>query len=178
VEVNPAAAAQYGIGPGDVRRAPAAFAASEEAGDVWRNGKDYEVHVWSMPQTRNSISAVQDLLLDADGRRVRLGDLATVKITPTANVVVRENGSRRIDIGANVRGRDLGSVVNELQDRLAKVDLPRGYHAEVIGEYKERQSAQRNLLIFAIVAAVGILLINHFQHLERHEGAHGGRGRC
>jgi CzcA family heavy metal efflux pump len=160
VQVDLAAAARYGIKPGDVRRAAAAFIASEEAGDVWRDGKNYEVHIWSTPQTRNSISSVQDLLLDAaDGRRIRLGDLAAVRITPTPNVVVRENSSRRIDVGANVRGRDLGSVVNEIQDRLAKVELPRGYHAEVIGEYKERQTAQRTLLIFAVVALVGILLI-------------------
>ncbi|WP_460493044.1 efflux RND transporter permease subunit [Dactylosporangium cerinum] len=160
VEVDLAVASRYGIKPGDVRRAAATFVASEEAGDVWRDGKNYEVHVWSTPETRNSIPSIQDLLLDApDGRRVRLGDLATVRITPTPNVVVRENSSRRIDVGANVHGRDLGSVAREVQQKLAQVSFPLGYHAEVLGEYKERQSAQRQLMIFAVVAVTGILLI-------------------
>ena len=134
-----------------------------------------------------------------------------------------------IDVLAGVDGRDLGSVVGELKEKLGSIDFPLGYHAEVLGEYKERQDAQRRLLIYGIGAALavflllqasfksfrlatlsfftlpmalvggvlaawigggvlslgslvgfytvfgiaarnGILMINHFQHLEEHEG--------
>ena len=96
VEVDLAKASQYGIKPGDVRRTAATFIASEEAGDIWRNGKNTEVHVWSVPEARNSIESVRQLLMDApDGRKVPLGELAEVKMVPTPNQILRENGSRR-----------------------------------------------------------------------------------
>jgi CzcA family heavy metal efflux pump len=160
VQVDLAAASRYGIKPGDVRRAAAVFMASEEVGDIWRGGKNTEVHVWSTPRTRNSISSVRKLLLDApDGRRVRLGELARVRMRPTPNVVIRENSSRRIDVAANVAGRDLGAVASEVGRRMQEVAFSRGYHAEVLGEYQERQAAQRRLLVFAVLAVIGILLV-------------------
>lgn len=160
IEVDIAAASQYGIKPGDVRRAAGIFIASEEAGDVWRDGKNIELHVWSNPEARNSFERVRELMLDAhDGRRVRLGDLARVEIVPTPNVVFRENGSRRFHIKANVKGRDLGSVTRDVQERVKQVSFPLGYHTEVLGEYHERQAAQRRLLLFSVLSAVGIFLL-------------------
>jgi len=160
VEVDLAAASGYGIKPGDVRRAAATYIASEEAGDIWKDGKNIEVHVWSIPEVRNSIESVQNLLLDAqDGRRVRMSDVASVQMRPAPNVLLRENNSRRMDVAANVSGRDLGSVVRDLEDRLAGVEFPLGYHAELLGEYQERQRAQNLLLILACGALVAILLI-------------------
>jgi CzcA family heavy metal efflux pump len=160
VEVNLAAASRYGIKPGDVRRAAAAFIASEEAGDIWRGGKNIEVHVWSTPKTRNSINSVRDLLLDtSDGGHVRLGELAKVQMRPTPNVILRENNSRRIDVAANVADGDLGSAAREVERRVREVSFPRGYHAEVLGEYQERQAAQRRLLILSVVAVAGILIL-------------------
>jgi CzcA family heavy metal efflux pump len=161
VEVDLAKASTYGIKPGDVRRTAAAFISSEEAGDIWRNGKNTEVHVWSAPKARFSVESVRNLLMDApDGRKVPIGDLAAVKIVATPNQVLREDGSRRIDVGANVAaGKALGDVAAEVQRRLATVDLPAGYHAQLLGEYKEATAAQNRLLLFAGVALIGILLI-------------------
>ena len=62
-------------------------------------------------------------------------------------------------MGASVEGRDLGSVVNELNDKLKGVSFERGYHAEVLGEYNERQAAQSRLLTSSIIAGVLILLL-------------------
>jgi Cu/Ag efflux pump CusA len=90
---------------------------------------------------------------------VRLGDVAQVRVAPAANVVRRENDSRRIDVGANVRGRDLGAVAADIQRRLQTVPFGLGYHAEVLGEYVERQAAEARLLGLAVAVAVGILLL-------------------
>jgi CzcA family heavy metal efflux pump len=166
VEVDLAKASTYGIKPGDVRRTASAFIASEEAGDIWRNGKNTEVHVWSVPEARFSIESVKDLLLDAaDGRKVPLGALADVKMVPTPNQILRENGSRRIDVAANVaKGHALGTVAAEVQHKLATVDFPAGYHPQFIGEYQEAQAAQGRLRLLAGVALLGIflLLVNAF----------------
>jgi Cu/Ag efflux pump CusA len=160
VEVNLAAAQRYGIKPGDVRRASATMVAGEEVGDLFRGGKAYDVQVWSTPASRQSVSDIENMLIDTpSGDRVRIADLATVRIRPTANIVQHDGGVRFIDVGANIGGRDLGAIANEVNAKLAKVSFARSYHAELLGEYKERQAAQRSLLIFAIGAAVVILLL-------------------
>jgi CzcA family heavy metal efflux pump len=235
VEVNLAAAERYGVKPGEVRRASGIFLASEEVGDIYRGGKAYDVHLWSTPETRHSLTDIRALPIDTprDGQ-VALQQLAAVRIAPTPNTIERENVSRRLEVSANVQGRDLGSVAREVEDRIEDLDFPLGYSAEVLGEYKERQSAQRRMLLFSIGTAIaillllqvsfrswrlatmsfltlpmalvggvlaafigggvlslgslvgfftvfgiaarnGILMINHFQHLEQHEGETFGR---
>ncbi|MER5337390.1 efflux RND transporter permease subunit [Micromonospora sp. NPDC002717] len=161
VQVDLSKAARYGIKPGDVRRTAATFIASEEAGDIWRNGKNTEVHVWSVPSARYSIESVRSLLMDAaDGRKVPVGELAEVKMVPTPNQILRENGSRYINVGANAAaGKALSDVAAEVQRRLATVDFPPGYHPQLLGEYKEATSAQDRLLLFAGVAVIGILFL-------------------
>jgi CzcA family heavy metal efflux pump len=161
VEVDLAKASGFGIKPGDVRRIAAAFIASEEAGDIWRNGKNTEVHVWSVARARYSIESVEKLLMDApDGRKVPIGELAKVTMVPTPNQILRENGSRRIDIGANVAaGKALGTVAEEVKRRLAQVEFPAGYHAQLLGEYKEAQTAQDRLLLFSGIVIIGILFL-------------------
>jgi CzcA family heavy metal efflux pump len=160
VEVNLAAAQRYGIKPGDVRRASATIVAGEEVGDLFRSGKAYDVQVWSTPSSRQSVSDIENMMIDTpSGERVRIADVAAVRIRPTANIVQHDGGVRFIDVGANIGGRDLGAIANEVQAKLTKVSFARSYHAELLGEYKERQAAQRSLLIFAIGAAVVILLL-------------------
>jgi Cu/Ag efflux pump CusA len=73
--------------------------------------------------------------------------------------VEREGQSRKIDVSANVRGRDLGSVVADVERALDGVTFPLEYHAEVIGEFAERQAAQRNLLIAGSIAVVAIFFL-------------------
>jgi CzcA family heavy metal efflux pump len=160
VKVNLAAAARYGVKPGDVRRASATLMESEEVGDIFHGGRAYDVHVWSTPETRNSVSSVRSLPIDtpADGQ-VPLGNLADVRIRPTPNVVHHEHLSRSIDIAAGVDGRDLGSVARDVESRLADVRFPTGYHAETLGEYKERTTATRQLFLFGIGAALVIFAL-------------------
>jgi Cu/Ag efflux pump CusA len=65
-----------------------------------------------------------------------------VELVPTPNKIRRENNSRRIDVHADVKGRDLGSVAEEVNARLEKINFPIGYYPHLLGEYKERQAAQ------------------------------------
>ncbi|NRQ31153.1 efflux RND transporter permease subunit [Nonomuraea sp. NN258] len=160
VEVDLAAARKHGLKPGDVRRAAGTLLATEEVSDTYWEGRVYDVRVWSTPETRRSPEAIEELPIDTPaGDQVRLGDVAQVRIKPTPNVIEREGGSRRIDVGANVRGRDLGSVARDVEAAVAGMGFPQGFHAEVLGEYAERQAAQQRLLGYAGLAGVAVLIL-------------------
>ena len=160
VTVDLAKAQQYGVKPGDVRRAAATLMAGEEVGDIFRDGKAYDIQVWSKPEVRNSLSDIRGLLIDTPGGgHVQLADVADVTLKPTPNAIEREGSTRKIDVGANVRGRPLGAVVGDVEDRLAQVQFPLGYSYDLIGELAERQAANERLQGYAIAAGIGILLL-------------------
>jgi CzcA family heavy metal efflux pump len=160
VEVDLAKAAKYGLKPGDVRRAAGTLVAGEEVGDIFQRGKNFRTVVWSTPATRANVASISALPIDTpSGVPVRLGTVAKVSVEPNPNFIQRENGSRRIDVGANVRGRDLGSVAKDVNKALAGVAFPRGTHAELLGEYKERQAAEQRLFAVAILAGLAIFVL-------------------
>ena len=160
VHVNLDEAQRYGLKPGDVRRAAATLVAGTEVSDIHKDGKVFDIIVWSTPETRDSVTAIQRMLIDTpDGGHVRLGDVADVAVAPTPNAIDREGSSRLIDVSLNTAGRDLGAVVADVQDRLAGISFPLEYHAQLLGEYVERQSAQSRLLGFALLALAGIFLL-------------------
>ena len=161
VEVDLDAAREHGVKPGDVRRAAAWLMAGEEVGDIYRDGRAYDVQVWSTPDTRRSLTDLENLLIDTPGGgHVRLADVAEIRILPVPNVIRHNNLFRSIDVGANIDGtRDLGSVVDEVEDKLATVEWPLEFRAELLGEYTEREAASQRLLLFAGVAALAILLL-------------------
>jgi Cu/Ag efflux pump CusA len=162
VEVDLARAGQYGIKPGDVRRAAAVLVASEEVGDIFLAGKAIDVHVWSTPSARNSVTDIERLPMDtASGGVVSLSEVADVRVAPTPNSIKHEGLSRRIDVDANVEGRDLGAVIRDVEQALNGIEFPQGTHPELLGEFAERQSAQDRLLLFAGLAALGIFLLLH-----------------
>ena len=161
VEVDLEAAQAYGIKPGDVRRASARLIAGEEAGDIFNQGKAYDVLVWSTPETRRSLTDIENLKIDTpSGEYVRLQDVADVSVVPVPNQIQHQDLSRSLDVGANLDGsRDLGSVVADLEAQLEGIEWPAGFRAELLGEFTERQAASGRLWAFAIVAAAGVFLL-------------------
>jgi Cu/Ag efflux pump CusA len=161
ITVDLAKAGAVGLAPGDVRRDAAILFSGHEVTDIHAGDKVYDVMVWSTPETRHSPLSVREALLDTPaGGQVRLGDIADVRIVPSPNQIVREGASRRIDVLANVgSGRDLGAVLEDVEDRLEEVQFPLGYHAELLGEGAERAAAQRRLLLAGLAAVVGIFLL-------------------
>jgi CzcA family heavy metal efflux pump len=160
VEVDLAKAQSYGIKPGDVRRAASVMLSSEEVGDVFFGGAAYDVHVWTTPSVRQNLTDIEQLPIDTPARgKVPLGELATVKVAPAPNSVTHENLTRRIDVDANVTGRDLGSVVRDVQAAVDRIQFDEGYHPEMLGEFAERQAATDRLMLFALAALVGIFLL-------------------
>jgi CzcA family heavy metal efflux pump len=161
IKVNLAAAERHGLKPGDVRRQTATVFAGLGVGSLYEAQKVFDVVVWGAPETRQSLTNIREFLLETPtGGRVRLGEVAEVRIAPTPTVIQHDAISRRIDVVANVHsGRDQGAVVREVNRRLQDVKFPLEYHAELKGEYVERQAAQKRILDVAIAAALGIFLL-------------------
>ena len=160
VIVDLAAAQKYGLKPGDVRRASATLLSGEEVGDIFRDGKAYDVNVWSVPSARASLTSLKQLPIDRpDGGQVPMGEVADVAIRPAQSVIYRENASRRIDVGAEVKSNDLGGVMRLVEERVNKIQYPLGYRAVILGEYAERQAATNRLFLFGLAAALGVFLI-------------------
>jgi Cu/Ag efflux pump CusA len=143
-----------------VRRAAATLVSGEEVGDIFNAGKAYDVHVWTIPQSRLSVTDIQNLLIDTpDGGQVRLADVARVEIAPTPNNITHEALGRRIDVGMRVEGRDMGQVVTDIQAKVQDIQFDLGYHPELLGEFQERQAAQERLLLYGGLALVLIFLL-------------------
>jgi Cu/Ag efflux pump CusA len=160
VEVDLGAARRLGVTPGDVRRQAAYLMAGEEVNDVYRGGRAYDVRVWSTGGTRDSITDLYDLPIDTSRGKVPLESVARISIESVPNVVHHEDLFRTLDVGAGLDGsRDLGSVVGDIERRLAQVEWPLEFRAEMLGEYAEREAAERRLLVFAAIAAVGIFVL-------------------
>jgi len=160
IEVDLAKAQAAGIKPGEVRRSAAALLSGIEVGSLFDEQKVYEVVVWGSPETRHSLTSINNLLIDTpDGGHVRLGDVAKVGLVPSPGNIEHDAVSRYVDIGAGVQGRDVADVAAEIDQVLAGLELPREYHTELLGGYAQQHAAERQLLGFAIAAVIGIFLL-------------------
>ena len=131
VEVDLAKALVHGVKPGDVRRAATTLLAGIQVGSIFDNNKVFDVVVWSPPDVRKNLTDVRNLLIDTpSGGHVRLGQVADVKIVGTPNTISHDAVSRRVDVTAQVSGRDLGAVLADVRDqagrRLLPARVPRG----------------------------------------------------
>ncbi|MGZ5390182.1 MAG: efflux RND transporter permease subunit, partial [Aeromicrobium sp.] len=161
IELDLAKARKYGLKPGDIRRQSSAYIAGEEVSDIFTNGKAFDVHVWSIPSARDSVDDIRALPIDTpEGDKVALGEVADIRIRPTPNAIVREDQSRNIHVEANiVEGGDLGAAVEEVDRRVAAMDLPPEYSVQVLGESSELTAAQNRLGLFGLAAAIVIVLL-------------------
>ncbi len=157
IEVDLAAAQAKGIKPGDVRRAAATLLGGLVVGNLFEQQKVFEVVVWGTPETRHSVAAIPELLVDTpDGRRVRLGDVADVRVAPNPSVINRQAVSRYVDIGVDTSGRGRDDVVEDINDRLEEMQLPLEYHAAVLDRPGQPDG---RLIGIAVGAAIGVLLL-------------------
>ncbi len=162
VQVKLEEAQRYGLKPGDVRRASAALVAGNEVGDIFTGGRTYDVHVWSAKESRHSLDALQQMLINTPtGKTVRLNEVADVRIGPTPNSISREGGSRRIDVHCNTKDRALSDVAQDVQQALNKIEFPLGYRAVLQGEYAELKATQARMFWYTVLAVLSIFLLLH-----------------
>ena len=160
VQVDLAAAQRHGIKPGDVRRAATTMLSGLEVGSLFEEQKVFEVVVRGIPEATHSLTSVGELLVDKPGGgQVRLGDVAQVRIAPVSTVLEREAVSPRIDVTAQVDGRDADAVAADVERRLEAIGFPLEYRAELLGDHADRQAGRQFLLSVVLTVAVGILLL-------------------
>jgi Cu/Ag efflux pump CusA len=160
IEVNIDKAKQFGLKPGDVRRAAAALVSGIVVGSLFEEQKVFDVVVWGSPGVRHSVEDVRNLLIDKPtGGFARLQDVADVRIVSGISEIHRDSVARRVDVTADVRGRDLAGVAADIEGGIKRIDFPLEYRAELLGEYAERLEAQNRIIALGIAAAVGILLL-------------------
>jgi Cu/Ag efflux pump CusA len=159
IEVDLAAAERYGIKPGDVRRQATTYLSGLQVGTLFEEQKVFEVVVWGVPEIRNSLTDIRELLIETPGGSVPLGELAEVRIAPTPIIIKRNAVSRFVDVGVQVRGRNLGSVAADIEQHLQGVEFPFEYHAEVLGASAQRQAARQRMLGLILAVVIGIFLL-------------------
>jgi len=160
IEVDLASAQTHGIKPGDVRRAAAILLSGLQVGSLFEEQKVFDVVVWGVPEIRNSVTDVRELLIETPGGEpVRLGDVADVRLTSAPIVINRYGVSPYLDVAFDVGGRDAPAVTRDVQTALQNFPFALEYHAEVLGDYAAGQAAQQRMLLTGAVAVIGIFLL-------------------
>jgi CzcA family heavy metal efflux pump len=159
--LNRPAIAQYGLRPADVTDAIETSFAGTVVGRIFDRGTAFDLTVKLDAASGEDFDRVTDLPVDTPGGvpvPVRL--LADVRREQGPNMVLRENVQRRIVISSNVAGRDLGSVVADMERAVAQaVPMPAGYRVEYGGQFESEQSAVERLLTFGILVLVGLFML-------------------
>jgi Cu/Ag efflux pump CusA len=160
VVVDLEAADVFGLRAGDIRRAATTLLSGIEVGLLFEEQKVFEVVVWGKPDLRTSIASVENLLIEAPaGYLVRLDRVADVRIAPTPSVITREGVRRIMEVGVNLDGRDVASVLSDIDAAVGRIEFPLEYHAEVFSDAADRQAAESTLLAIMAAAAIAVFLL-------------------
>lgn len=157
--------AKYGISLPRFNEFVTVNMAGEVVSQVYEQGKAFNLVVRADEDNRGSMEHIKDLMIDdGQGRKIPLSYVADVVSAMGPNTINRENVKRKIVISANTSGRDLRSVVNDIQERVnEKIQLPEGYHIEYGGQFESEQAASRTLLLTSLMSIVVIFLLLYMQ---------------
>lgn len=161
--------AKYGITLPEFGEMVSALLAGEAVSQVYEGNQAFDLTLRVDEASRESASRIGALLVDANGQKVPLGSIADVVSSAGPNTINRENVSRKVVVSANVAGRDLRGVVNDIQDAIEEqVKLPEGYHVEYGGQFESEQAASRTLFLTSILSifVIFMLLYNQFHSLR------------
>ena len=158
--------ARYGIPTGDFTDFVDVAVAGEKVGEVFEGERRFDLVLRFKPEDRSTIDALRMLPISAPNGSVPLAAVADVRSASGPSTINRENVQRRIVISANVAGRDLRGVVNEIQQRINdNVQLQPGYHLEYGGQFESEQAASRTLLIASLMA-LGVIFLLLYQEFR------------
>lgn len=170
ITVDRQAIARHGLNASDVNDAIEAAVGGKVATEIYEGERRFQAVVRYPERYRSSVDSIRNILLTAPGgAEVPLGSLARVEMVEGASQIKREMAKRRIVVGINVRDRDLGGFVAELQDKVrAQVKLPYGYYYEWGGQFENMVRARRHLMVIVpiTIGAIFFLLFLLFHSLR------------
>lgn len=163
--------AQYGITLPEFAEFVNSAIGGEVVSQVQEGARTFDLTVRVADDDLSTMERIRNLLIDTNtGQKVPLADVAEVVSTAGPNTINRENAQRKLVISANAAGRDMRSVVNDMQRAInAKVKLPEGYHIEYGGQFESEASASRLLLGLSVVSIIVILFLLFLQFRSWHQ---------
>ena len=160
VKYNHEKMAAYGVSVDDISEILETTFAGAVAGSLYEGDKKFDIVLRMDPSLRNVESLEQLSIPLKDGTDIPLSQVADIDYSPAPAQVSHEDGARRIFVGFNVKGRDVQSTVEDIQDILdEKLKLPDGYYYNYGGEFENLQSATNRLMVVIPIALVIILLL-------------------
>ncbi|WP_165041527.1 efflux RND transporter permease subunit [Dysgonomonas sp. ZJ709] len=162
--------AKYGITLPEFSEFVTAMLAGEVVSQVYDNGKTFDLTLKVDDNFKDEADKIRNLMIDANGKKVPFEYVAEITSSTGPNAINRENAQRKIVVSANVAGRDLRGVVDDIQNNIdANIILPEGYHIEYGGQFESEKSASQTLLITSVFAIliIFLLLFNQFRNVAQ-----------
>lgn len=163
IQFDREAAARYGLTIGDLAETVETGLNGRSVSQVLEKQQTFNLVVWLQEQYRNNFEVIGNLLIDTpSNQKIPLSQVAKVEYGEGPSTINRENVSRLIVVASNVAGRDLGSVIKEVRDRVKQVKLPSGYYVEFGGQFQAQEKATQTLITAGLAAFAVIAIILYF----------------
>jgi nickel/cobalt tolerance cation efflux system protein len=161
IQFDRVAAARYGLTIGKLSETIETALNGRVVSQVLEQQQTFDLVVWLKPEARQSLDTIGNLMVDTpSGNKIPLAQVAKVKSGTGPNTINRENVSRLIVVAANAQGRDLRSVVSDIQSKVKEqVQIPAGFYIQYAGQFEAEGRASQNILLFSAIAFVVITII-------------------
>lgn len=165
--------ARYGVTPGEFASMVEVMLGGEVVSQVYEGDRAFDLVLKADDETRGSMNEIADMWVDTPvAGKVPLKVLAEVQSSSGPNTINRENVARKIVVSANVEGRDLRSVVDDIRRRVdEQIELPEGYHIEYGGQFESEQAASRTLTLTSVLSILVIFLLLYGQFRDLRQSA-------
>ena len=152
--------ARYGITLPEFSEMINVLLSGEAISLVYEGNRSFDLTLKAGDADRNSIESIRNLTVDAGGKKIPLDHIARITSSAGQNTINRENATRKIVVSANVAGRDLRGVVEDIQAQIGRnIRLPEGYHIEYGGQFESEQAASHTILLTSLLAILVIFLL-------------------
>lgn len=152
--------ARYGITPAQFADIVNVMIGGTAVSQVYEENMAFDLTLKVDDDSRTSAERIRKMTIDAAGRKIPFENIADITSAAGPNTISRENASRKIVVSANVAGRDLRGVVNDIRKKIdAEITLPEGYHIEYGGQFESEQAASRTILITSVLSVLIIFML-------------------